>query len=103
MNLEQLQQQCLSFLGKSTPADAAHDLSHVKRVVKNCLYLTDTEGANELVTMPAAWLHDCVAVAKDSPERALVEADNYEDLNSLLHGERPHFESRKIKRSSRTA
>jgi uncharacterized protein len=70
MNLEQLQQQCLSFLGKSTPADAAHDLSHVKRVVKNCVYLTDIENANSLVTVVAAWLHDCVAVAKDSPLRA---------------------------------
>ena len=70
MNLEQLQQQCLSFLGKSTPADAAHDLSHVKRVVKNCAYLTDIESANPLVTVPSAWLHDCVAVAKDSPLRS---------------------------------
>jgi len=70
MNLEKLQQQCLSFLGKSTPADAAHDLSHVKRVVKNCSYLTDIETANSLVTVPSAWLHDCVAVAKDSPLRS---------------------------------
>ena len=70
MNLEKLQQQCLSFLVKSTPADAAHDLSHVKRVVKNCSYLTDIETANSLVTVPSAWLHDCVAVAKDSPLRS---------------------------------
>jgi uncharacterized protein len=70
MKLEQLQQQCLSFLGKSTPADAAHDLSHIKRVVKNCAYLTDIENANPLVTVVSAWLHDCVAVAKDSPLRS---------------------------------
>jgi uncharacterized protein len=48
----------------------AHDLSHVKRVVKNCLYLTDIEKANAKVTLAAAWLHDCVAVAKDSPLRS---------------------------------
>jgi uncharacterized protein len=70
MKLEQLQQQCLSFLGKSTPADAAHDLSHIKRVVKNCAYLTDIESANPFVTVVSAWLHDCVAVAKDSPLRS---------------------------------
>ena len=70
MKLEQLQQQCLGFLGKSIPADAAHDLSHIKRVVKNCAYLTDIESANSLVTVAAAWLHDCVAVAKDSPLRS---------------------------------
>jgi uncharacterized protein len=70
MKLEQLQQQCIGFLGKSTPADAAHDLSHIKRVVKNCAYLTEIESADEFVTLPSAWLHDCVAVAKDSPLRS---------------------------------
>ena len=70
MNLEQLQRQCIGFLGKSAPADAAHDLSHVKRVAKNCAYLTEIENADSLVTLPSAWLHDCVAVAKDSPLRS---------------------------------
>jgi uncharacterized protein len=70
MKLEQLQQECLAFIGKSIPADAAHDLSHVKRVVNNTVYLTDITKANSLVTFPAAWLHDCVAVAKDSPLRS---------------------------------
>ena len=70
MTLEKLQQNCLAFLGNMTPADAAHDLSHIKRVVKNCSYLTDIEGADASVTLPAAWLHDCVAVAKDSPLRS---------------------------------
>jgi len=70
MNLERLQQQCLAFLEKTIPADGAHDISHVRRVVKNCVYLTDIEDANSSITIPAAWLHDCVAVAKDSPLRA---------------------------------
>jgi uncharacterized protein len=70
MNLDHLQQQCLEFLGKTTPADSAHDISHVKRVVKNCSYLADIEQANSSITVPAAWLHDCVAVAKDSPLRS---------------------------------
>jgi len=66
----ELQRRCLEFLGESAPADAAHDISHVKRVVKNTRYLTETERADSLVTLPAAWLHDCVAVAKDSPLRS---------------------------------
>lgn len=70
MNLEQLQENCREFLGEATPADGAHDLSHVKRVVNNCRYLADIEDANPLVTIPAAWLHDCIAVPKDSPLRA---------------------------------
>jgi uncharacterized protein len=70
MNTEILQDQCMSFIATSEAADAAHDISHVRRVVKNVIYLTDIEKANALVTLPAAWLHDCVAVAKDSPLRA---------------------------------
>jgi uncharacterized protein len=70
MNLDHLQQQCLEFLEKITPADGAHDISHVRRVVKNCSHLTDIEQANSSITLPAAWLHDCVAVAKDSPLRS---------------------------------
>jgi uncharacterized protein len=71
MTLDQLQQRCLDFIGSSAPADAAHDVSHIKRVVKNTIYLTDIEEASSEVTIPAAWLHDCVAVAKNSPQRAL--------------------------------
>ena len=31
--------------------------------------LAEAEGADLAVVMPAAWLHDCVIVPKDSPER----------------------------------
>jgi uncharacterized protein len=70
MNLDWLQGQCRSYLSKIAPADAAHDINHVRRVVKNVVYLTDIESANSLITLPSAWLHDCVAVAKDSPLRS---------------------------------
>jgi uncharacterized protein len=70
MTRDELQQHCLDFLGRTLPADMAHDISHVKRVVKNCLQITDIEGANSQVTVTAAWLHDCVAVPKDSPLRS---------------------------------
>lgn len=50
-------------------SDPAHDISHVKRVVQNTLVLTRAENGNAAVTVPAAWLHDCVSVAKDSPLR----------------------------------
>jgi len=70
MNLDWLQGQCRAYLSKIAPADAAHDINHVRRVVKNVVYLTDIERANSLITLPSAWLHDCVAVAKDSPLRS---------------------------------
>jgi uncharacterized protein len=57
MNLDSLQENCRDFLLKALP-------------VNNTLYLNDIEYVNPQITIPAAWLHDCVAVAKDSPERA---------------------------------
>jgi uncharacterized protein len=51
-------------------ADAAHDLSHIKRVVANATLLGQLEGAEMGVVLPAAWLHDCVSVPKNSPLRS---------------------------------
>ena len=70
MSPDLLREKCEAFLLQSLPADHAHDISHVRRVVKNTTYLTDITEANPDVTLPAAWLHDCVSVAKDSPLRA---------------------------------
>ena len=70
MKAQELQAQCFDFIGRTAPADAAHDISHIKRVVKTTLYLTDIEKANIKITLPAACLHDCVAVAKNSPLRS---------------------------------
>ena len=50
-------------------ADAAHDISHVQRVVQNTRQLTLAENGDLAITLPAAWLHDCISVAKDSPLR----------------------------------
>lgn len=69
MTLDQLQADCLDFLTEHMAVDPAHDLSHVKRVVQNTLQLTAIEKGNAKVTVPAAWLHDCVCVPKDSPQR----------------------------------
>ena len=38
--------------------------NHIRSIVTNARHLTVTEGADLLVVMPAAWLHDCVAVPK---------------------------------------
>jgi uncharacterized protein len=50
--------------------DAAHDRAHIERVVANARHLAVQEGANLAVVVPAAWLHDCVTVPKDSPQRS---------------------------------
>jgi uncharacterized protein len=72
MDLARLEARCRDWVSELLVADSAHDVSHIKRVVNNTRYLTDIEDANPLVTLPSAWLHDCVQVPKDSPERAMV-------------------------------
>ena len=70
MKPETVQDLCLEYLASLDGGDSAHDLSHVKRVITNTRYLTDLEDANLLITLPAACLHDCVNVPKDSPLRS---------------------------------
>jgi len=70
MLLSELEQSCADFIAGVVPADSGHDLGHVRRVVRNVAWLTAEESADPWVTLPAAWLHDCVAIAKDSPLRS---------------------------------
>lgn len=72
MDLAELERRCEAFVAGRTACDAAHDIAHIKRVVSNARYLTDISGANSQITIPGAWLHDCVQVAKDDPRRGAV-------------------------------
>jgi uncharacterized protein len=60
----------LQHLKQHATEDAAHNSMHIRRVVTNARRLTEAEGANWLVVMPAAWLHDCVIIPKSSPDRS---------------------------------
>ncbi len=51
-------------------ADPAHDINHIRRVVRSARQFATIENADLEIVIPAAWLHDCVSVAKDSPDRA---------------------------------
>ena len=57
------------FLRDRMGTDPAHGLDHVRRVAANARRLAEAEGAKLEVVLPAAWLHDCVVVPKDSPDR----------------------------------
>ncbi len=58
------------FVEDQPGGDPGHGLAHLRRVVAAAASLADEEGARLEIVVPAAWLHDCVHVAKDSPERA---------------------------------
>ena len=67
-DLDALARRCEQHIA-TLPTDAAHDPGHVRRVVHTALRLAEGEGARLDVVLPAAWLHDCVVVPKDSPDR----------------------------------
>jgi len=69
VDFAELEQRCTEALAAQT-GDAAHDLEHVRRVVRNARQLAAAEGAQLEIVLPAAWLHDCVSVPKDSAERS---------------------------------
>jgi len=84
MNLDNLQTACHDYLVDNLTSDPAHDLSHVQRVVANTLRLTRDENGNADVTVPAAWLHDCVSVAKDSPLRSQASRISADEAMKFL-------------------
>jgi len=58
------------FLSDQPGSDSGHGLVHLRRVVATASRLCVAEGARGEIVLPAAWLHDCVHVAKDSPQRS---------------------------------
>jgi uncharacterized protein len=65
-----LEQKCCEFIQSLPIADAGHDLAHIQRVVISAKQLAEKEHADMEIVLSAAWLHDCVAVAKNSPLRS---------------------------------
>ena len=68
-DLSKFEPQFLQFMQQEMQTDAAHDLSHVRRVVKTARQLAEQEGADLAVVLPAAYLHDCFTYPKDHPNR----------------------------------
>ena len=63
-----------AFVRETMATDAAHDVAHVRRVVATARRLAAGEGSDLRVVVAAAWLHDCVTVPKDSPDRSRASA-----------------------------
>ncbi|NLU98731.1 phosphohydrolase [Marinomonas sp. UCMA 3892] len=68
----ELERHCHVFLQAQGHADSAHDLNHIYRVVNVAKKLALEEDADLAVVVPAAWLHDCVSLPKNHPERHLA-------------------------------
>ncbi|WP_025505061.1 HD domain-containing protein [Vibrio parahaemolyticus] len=68
-SLSQFEPLFLEFMPQEMQVDAAHDIEHVKRVVKTAKQLCDEENADIAIVLPAAYLHDCFTYPKDHPNR----------------------------------
>lgn len=68
--IEEWEERFERLLRRELGSDSAHGLDHVRRVVGNAKRLGAEEGANMAVVVPAAWLHDCVTLEKDSRDRS---------------------------------
>jgi uncharacterized protein len=60
-------------------------MGHTRRVVANARRLAHAEQARLAVVIPAAWLHDCVLLPKDSPQRWRAAQMAAEQATALLH------------------
>lgn len=76
--------------------DPAHDIAHIRRVVRNARRLLAEEGrGNPGIVVAAAWLHDLVLFDKSGAARALASAKAAETASELLAGS-GHFSAEEI-------
>ncbi len=69
MYLNNLENKLKEIILEKMKFDPAHDINHIERVVVSAKRIAIKENADLNVIIPAAWLHDCVNVDKDSPDR----------------------------------
>lgn len=96
--LQFIEKHCQEFIKKELQkeSDSAHDLNHIVRVVKNAKLILESESADSEIVIVAAWLHDCVIVPKDHPERKKASTLAAEKAGEFLSG--IEFPSDKIER-----
>ncbi|TVR17933.1 MAG: HD domain-containing protein [Balneolaceae bacterium] len=84
MKLTALETICRNFLRDTLQTDSAHDLAHTERVVANAKLLLQTEKADKKVVLAAAWLHDCVLLPKNHPDRKQASARAADEAAKFL-------------------
>jgi uncharacterized protein len=66
--------------------DPAHDYLHIRRVAAAAVELARQEGADVMIVLPAAYLHDFVAIPKDDPRRSQASVLSAEAAAEYLSG-----------------
>ena len=71
--------------------DAAHDISHFRRVWATAQQLAEETAADRLVLLTACYFHDIVSLAKNHPERSRSSAMAAEKTLAILQSAFPDF------------
>ncbi len=61
------------FISKEMNTDPAHDINHIMRVVQTSKRLCLQEKANSKVIIPAAYLHDCYTLPRNTFQTFIMQ------------------------------
>jgi len=68
-DLQIIEERCREWIKNKAVTDSAHDIAHIERVVRSTIEIGKEEQADSEVIIPAAWLHDCIILPKNHPDR----------------------------------
>ena len=92
MELVDWQQRFETWLTKHhSQGDAAHDISHFRRVWTTAQQLAEDTDVDRLVILTACYFHDIVSLAKNHPERSRSSAMAAEQTLTILQSDFPDF------------
>ncbi len=92
MNLSDWQQRFDKWVTQHfNQADAAHDVSHFRRVWKTAQTLMQGQEVDGLVVLTACYFHDIVSFAKNHPQRHQSSALAAQKTAEILAGTFPDF------------
>lgn len=96
MHLKNLEIRCRKFIEDELKkrSDSAHDINHILRVVKNAKLILEDESADTETVIAAAWLHDCVILPKNHPDRKKASTRAAEKAGEFLSD--IHFDQQKV-------
>ena len=92
MELAQWQQRFEDWLAAHhTTDDAAHDISHFRRVWMTAKKILENEDADPLVVLTACYFHDIVSLPKNDPERSHSSHMAAQKTRQILRRDFPDF------------
>lgn len=81
-----MQDQLESIVLSVGSADSAHDLGHSRRVYRNCLRLSETEGGSREIFLAASYLHDIANYPKSDPRSHLSSERSAGRASEIMRG-----------------